>query len=485
MRRFIYRFLLVVCICPILMYFPQVANAQSTVIRNLKSGFWKGAVKANAQGQASYCYLLGQKSNEEFNIQLYWNRKGFHVLIYSKNWSLIEGEEFQGRVKIDRKFNELVDASVFDSESIDYLFGHNNKAIDAFQSGSRITMEGPAGERTFQLNGTRKAIDVLVDCADEYLAPDEEPDMAQEESVAPDYDVGMKAYKAEDYQAALNEFIPLAEQGHAMAQNRMGIMYVRGEGVAVDDLTALIWFHKAAAQLLAAAQANTGVMYENAMGTEKNDIEAEYWYRKASKQGNARAQNNLGVMYRDGTVVKQSKAEAIRLFGLAAKQGHEKAQKNLQDMLAGGGVVSPEKTEQTETAVVVPNGENSKKPTFAGELVTRALNILAGVEGGSLEDAYALVSDAANLGDRRGQWMAGRMALAGVGAAADRTTGLARILAAAEAGHPEALTYMGLQYLQDGEDATDETGMAYLERAADQDHAAAISALLFFEQEVN
>ena len=488
MRRFIYKFLLVACICPIFMYFPQAVNAQSTVIRTLKSGFWEGAVKANAQGEASYCFLLGRKSNEEFTIQLYWNRKGFHVLIYNEDWSLIEGEEFKGRVRIDKKFNKMIDAIVFDSESIDYMFGFNNKAIEAFQSGSRITLEGPAGERTFRLMGTRKAVDVLVNCADEYLAPDEEPDMAQEEPTAPDYDVGVKAYNAEDYQAALNEFIPLAEQGNADAQNRMGMMYAMGKGVAVDNETALIWFRKASEQRLAPAQTNIGIMYANGMGTEKNDIEAEYWYRKAAKQGNSRAQNNLGVMYRDGTVVTQSNAEAIRLFELAADQGHEKAQKNLEDMLAVAGAVSPEnteETEQTETAVVVPNGENSEKPTFAGELVTRALNILAEVKEGSLEDAYALVSDAADLGDRRGQWMAGRMALAGVGAAADRTIGLARILAAAEAGHPEALTYMGLQYLQDGEDATDETGLAYLERAAGQSHAAAISALLFFEQEAN
>jgi TPR repeat protein len=140
---------------------------------------------------------------------------------------------------------------------------------------------------------------------------------------------------------------------------------------------------------------------------------------------------------------------------------------------------------QTGTLVGTPSLPSNGKPSFTDALVKRALNILAEVEDGSLEDAYNLLDKAADLGDRRGQWMAGRMTIAGVGTGSNRTKGLARILAAAEAGEPEALTYMGLQYLQDGNATTDETGMAYLQRAADQGHAAAISALVFFREEAN
>ncbi len=396
-----------------LMFAPLATYAQSTVIRTLKSGFWEGGVRANAQGKASYCYLLGQKSNDEFTIQIYWNRQGFHLLIYSKNWTLDKGHKFQGRVSIDRKFSELVDASVFDSESIDYLFGFDNNAIAAFKSGSRITMEGPAGQRTFRLNGTRKALDVLQACANEYLTPNEGPTKnlgtAETNTEVPDYNKGIRAYKAKDYRLALNEFRPLASSGNAKAQNRLGIMYAKGEGVDKDYELSANWFRK------------------------------------------------------------------------AADQGHVNAKANLKQILSR---ISAE-TGQTDTTVDIPSNGNPVVPSFADELVTRALDIIAGTEDGSLEDAYNLVDKAADLGDRRGQWMAGRMAISGVGTDANRTTGLARILVAAEAGHPEALTYMGLHYLQDGNAATDETGMAYLERAADQGHAPAISALVFFEQEAN
>lgn len=47
-----------------------------------------------------------------------------------------------------------------------------------------------------------------------------------------DFQEGLDAYNRGDYQAALREMRPLAEQGDARAQVNLGYMYEKGLGVA-------------------------------------------------------------------------------------------------------------------------------------------------------------------------------------------------------------------------------------------------------------
>ena len=54
------------------------------------------------------------------------------------------------------------------------------------------------------------------------------------------------AYNASDYSQALRLFKPLAQQGNAEAQNSLGVMYAKGQGVAQDYQQALAWYKKAA-----------------------------------------------------------------------------------------------------------------------------------------------------------------------------------------------------------------------------------------------
>jgi TPR repeat protein len=302
----------------------------SSVIKRLKSGFWEGAVKSNSRGLASYCFLSAQKQDEEFTIQLYWNSDGFHVLIFSDTWSLIEGDEFQGRVRIDSKFDGLVDASIFDSESIDYKFGFNKKARKAFQRGSRISLEGPLGKKSFQLNGTRKAVNVLQECAEEYLPAGDGPIASN----VPTYEKGLAAYKNKDFAGALANWRPLAEQGDARLQSYVGEMYRDGEGVEQDYSEAVRWFKLAADQGSDRAQNSLGLRYYNGQGVTTDLKKAAYWFKAAAKQGNATAQNNLGEMHRDGEGVAQNTNKAAFWFRKAAAQGNASGQKNLDAILA-------------------------------------------------------------------------------------------------------------------------------------------------------
>ena len=56
-----------------------------------------------------------------------------------------------------------------------------------------------------------------------------------------DFQAGLDAYNRGDYDTALKEFRPLAEQGHAQAQVNLGIMSSQGRGVPKDYVQAYVW----------------------------------------------------------------------------------------------------------------------------------------------------------------------------------------------------------------------------------------------------
>ena len=55
-----------------------------------------------------------------------------------------------------------------------------------------------------------------------------------------DFRDGLAAYERGDYQTALREWRPLAEQGDAQAQYNLGLMYYHGTGVSQDYAEA-VW----------------------------------------------------------------------------------------------------------------------------------------------------------------------------------------------------------------------------------------------------
>ncbi|NIP17903.1 MAG: sel1 repeat family protein, partial [Xanthomonadales bacterium] len=56
----------------------------------------------------------------------------------------------------------------------------------------------------------------------------------------------MAATSAGDYEAALEEFRPLAEEGDPVAQNALGVFYTHGLGVPVDPRQGVEWFLQSA-----------------------------------------------------------------------------------------------------------------------------------------------------------------------------------------------------------------------------------------------
>ena len=111
-----------------------------------------------------------------------------------------------------------------------------------------------------------------------------------------------------------------AEQGDAVAQFNLGVMYSDGDGVPQDDAEAVRWFRLAADQGHALAQFNLGVMYATGEGVPQDDVEAVRWSRLAAEQGYAGAQYTLGFMYANGRGVPQDDVTAHMWFNLAASR---------------------------------------------------------------------------------------------------------------------------------------------------------------------
>lgn len=136
---------------------------------------------------------------------------------------------------------------------------------------------------------------------------------------------GLDAYDSGNYAAALRIFVRLAEQGDALAQNNLGVMYESGRGVTQNHREAVRWYRLAAEQGNADAQNNLGGMYAEGQGVPQNHREAVHWYRLAAEQGNAFAQFNLGLMYGTGKGVTENYIQAHKWFNLAAANGNASA----------------------------------------------------------------------------------------------------------------------------------------------------------------
>jgi TPR repeat protein len=81
----------------------------------------------------------------------------------------------------------------------------------------------------------------------------------------------------------------------------------------------------AAEQGDALGQYNLGLMYANGEGVPQDYAEAAKWIRRVAEQGDARGQFILGVMYADGDSVPQDFVLAHMWFNLSASNGDPRA----------------------------------------------------------------------------------------------------------------------------------------------------------------
>jgi len=129
------------------------------------------------------------------------------------------------------------------------------------------------------------------------------------------YEEGLENYEKARYWASL-----AAEQGDALGQSSLGVIYEDGYGVPADNSTAIEWYRKAAAQDDARAQAMIGRMYYWGQGVDEDNERAFHWASLAADQGDAWGQYIIGLIYDEGNGIAEDKSKAFKWFEKAADQ---------------------------------------------------------------------------------------------------------------------------------------------------------------------
>ncbi len=134
----------------------------------------------------------------------------------------------------------------------------------------------------------------------------------------------------------------LADEKNANAQHILGVCYLTGTNVAIDEQKAVDYLTKASEQDHTAAQRNLAIALENQSSTDKNKIIS--LYEKAAAKDDAYALNNLAVCYLLGDGIRQNVKQAVKHFEKAVKLGDDYAMVNLADCYAiGNGVTKNDK----------------------------------------------------------------------------------------------------------------------------------------------
>jgi TPR repeat protein len=153
------------------------------------------------------------------------------------------------------------------------------------------------------------------------------------------------AFDAGDYARALALWRPQADMGNPEAQDRVGLSYLSGKGVAENDAEAARWFRMAALKGLADAEFNLAECYATGRGVAQDSTAASALYAKAANKGHAGAEYKMGVLLRTGTDMPNELLNAAEWFKKAADQGFIAAQVNLAVMFAEGQGVTQDDVE--------------------------------------------------------------------------------------------------------------------------------------------
>jgi len=147
---------------------------------------------------------------------------------------------------------------------------------------------------------------------------------------------GQNALMRGDESGAIQLWTEPATRGNSEAQFRLGMMYLRGRGVAEDAKMAGVWLKMAVEKHHIGASLALAHIYLNKAGSSYDPDTAIHLLRDVADQGNTEAQRVLGQAYRKGGGVPQDFEEALHWFRLAAAKGDGEAELGLGELYRYG-----------------------------------------------------------------------------------------------------------------------------------------------------
>ncbi|HXJ01900.1 MAG TPA: hypothetical protein VNH44_11790 [Micropepsaceae bacterium] len=142
-------------------------------------------------------------------------------------------------------------------------------------------------------------------------------------------EIGLKylagANVAVNEEEAARWLLSASYRGEPAAEYWLGTLYSRGHGVPADPFQANHWYGASAKQGNPYAMHRLGIANFEGLGVANNPEEAAHWFTQAAEHGLADSQFDLAVLYERGTGVTQSLPDAYKWYAVAAAQGDKEA----------------------------------------------------------------------------------------------------------------------------------------------------------------
>lgn len=124
-----------------------------------------------------------------------------------------------------------------------------------------------------------------------------------------------------DLEQAVGLLRKAAEAEIPDAQHALGVLYLKGRGVAKDASEAARLFERAARNGSSVGEVEYAILLFNGEGVPASESQAARYFRRAAAKGNAIAQNRLARLLVVGRGVPANKVDAAAWHILAAAQG--------------------------------------------------------------------------------------------------------------------------------------------------------------------
>jgi TPR repeat protein len=236
-----------------------------------------------------------------------------------------------------------------------------------------------------------------------------------------------------------------ANTGDPVAEHELGLRYLLGKDFPPDTVKAALWIGKAAEQKYLPGLYNYGVLQYNGWGTKWDPFSAFRKFRYTAEHGMTEGEYMYGLLLTDNLIVKRDYSEAYRWIRAAADSGNRFATEVLADFEKTG-IMSQIRARTRESA---NHHSAPSPPSAAGRVRSDWKPVFIDLSSDTLADPddTMLAREALHFADGHGgaqeESIGDTSAPGPPSPVLPDTVDLPRMVRSAEAGSPEALTFVG------------------------------------------
>jgi len=226
-----------------------------------------------------------------------------------------------------------------------------------------------------------------------------------------------------------------ANAGEAPAQHELGLRYLTGKGFGPDTAKAVFWVQKSADQQFLIARFNLGIFLLNGIGLDWNPFDAYRQFEAAAEKKLPEAMYVQGLLLTENLVVPRDWLKAYQLIKEAADNDFAAAKKILKEFEKRGIHIDTTMTPSSKAKAAKDSTAKKLRPIF----------LTFDVDTSSHADDSTIVADLM----REGSSQLKKSFEAMRNQPDDRSASALTVKSLAEeadAGSPEALTYLGRLY---------------------------------------